>query len=112
MPEEDFGIPSWKVDFALKDKAELFLFGSENMNFYLHMNGMERCIAEKNIHDSNALPNWLWDHDIIWNDTLFQVIKKLSGMMHNPWNHAIPWNDIFLLMAFEISSVWHDHLDP
>ena len=82
--DEDLGTPSWKRDFSLKEKVDLFPFVSENMSVYSFMDGMKICIAEKKTHGSDALPIWLWDLGIIWIDKLFQVIKKLSGMMYKP----------------------------
>ena len=76
--EEDFGIPSSKGDLSLREKADLFPFGSASMRFYSLMSGMKRNVAKKNIYHSVALLNWLWDPDIIWNERLFQVIKNLS----------------------------------
>ena len=40
--EEDFGTPSWKGDFDLKEKSNLFPFGSENMSIYSLMDGMKK----------------------------------------------------------------------
>ena len=78
------------------------------MSLYLLMDGMKRCIVEKKTHGSDALRIWLWDHDKIWNGTLFQVINKLNGMMHKTSYLGIPWSDILILMEFDSSSMQHD----